>query len=80
MSRKLEIDDYCKSQGFEELRYGIKSIEECIARKAIEWADETMMQKAHEWFEYNMFDYIQGDIMHVDYKRMKEDFFTGIKE
>ena len=80
MSRKLEIDDYCKSQGFKELRYGIKTNEELIARHAIEWADETMMEKAYDWFECNMFDYIQGDITHVDHKKMKEDFFNGIKD
>ena len=80
MSRKIEIDDYCKSQGFEELRYGIKTTEECIARKAIEWADETMMQKAYEWFKDCYLDYVQGDVRYVFYEDMKEDFFKYIKE
>ena len=80
MSRKLEIDDYCKSQGFEELRYGIKTNEELIARHAIEWADETMIEKAYDWFSNMFLDYVQGDVRYVFYDDLKKDFFKEMRD
>ena len=45
-----------------------------------EWMQETMIDKAWDWF-YNMaLDYMQGDITDVKWGSMKEDFFKAMEE
>ena len=47
---------------------------------AIEWADKTMIDKACEWIQCMVLDYMQGDITDVKWGSMLADFREAMEE
>lgn len=85
MTREEEIARYCEDMGFPlGSCSSINSVKSITASGAIKWADKTMIEKACEWLNMNIIDYItegsREGISLENQKQMIEDFRKAMEE
>lgn len=77
MTREEQIKEYCSSQGFPYgACSGISSINAQVASDAIRWADKTMIDKACEWLESELYQHKDRD----GYPNVESRSYTSVED